>query len=74
MTANILEYFFNMDPKVVICHLLPKIHNRLHINPGRPIISNCGLYTENISSFLDYHLQTLVKEVKSYIKARMLEN
>ena len=26
------------------------------------------LYTENISSFLDFHLQPLAREVKSYIK------
>ena len=36
--------------------------------PGRLVISNCGFYTENISSFLDFHLQPLVQEVKSYIK------
>ena len=32
------------------------------------MISNCSYYTENISSFLDYHLQQLVQKVKSYIK------
>ena len=36
--------------------------------PGRPVISNCGYYTENISSFLHYHLQPLAQKVKSYIK------
>ena len=36
--------------------------------PGRPVISNCGYYTENTSSFLDYHLQPLVQKVKLYIK------
>ena len=35
---------------------------------GRPVISNCGFYTENISSFLDFHLQPLAQKVKSYIK------
>ena len=29
---------------------------------------NCGYFTENISSFLDYHLQPLAQKVKSYIK------
>ena len=48
--------------------MLPKIHKRLHDVPGRPAISNCGYYTENISSFLDYHLQPLAQQVKSYIK------
>ena len=50
------EYFFNKDPKFARFYLLPKIHKWLHNVPGRPVISNCGYYTENISSFLDYHL------------------
>ena len=40
----------------------PKIHKRLHNVPGRTIISNCSLYTENISSFLYYHLQPLAQK------------
>ena len=40
----------------------------MHDVPGRPVISNCGFYTENISSFLDFHLRPLAQEVKSYIK------
>ena len=46
----------------------PKIHKRLHDVPGRPVILNCGYYTENISSFLDYYLQPLAQKMKSYIK------
>ena len=34
----------------------------------RPVICNCGFYTENISSFLDFHLQPLAQKVKPYIK------
>ena len=45
-----------------------KFHKRLQNVPGRPFISNCGFYTENISAFLDFHLQPLTREVKSYIK------
>ena len=48
--------------------MLPKIHKRLHNVTGRPVIFNCGYYTENISSFLDYHLQPLPKEVEPHIK------
>ena len=33
-----------------------------------PVISNFSYYTENISAFLDYHLQPLAKKVKSLIK------
>ena len=55
------------DPKFVKFYLLPKIQKRLHNVPGSPVISNSGYYTENISSFLDHHLQPLAQAVKSYI-------
>ena len=32
------------------------------------MISNSSFFTENISAFLDFYLQPLAKEVKSYIK------
>ena len=48
--------------------MLPKIPKRLHDVAGRPVISNCGYFTENIYSFLDFHLQLLAREVKCYIK------
>ena len=49
-------------------YLLPKIHKRLHDAPGRPVISNCGYYRENIPSFLDIHYIPLSREVQSFIK------
>ena len=57
-----------LDIEIPRFYLLPKIHKRLHNVPGRPVISNCGYYTENISSFLDYYLKPLAKKVESYIK------
>ena len=68
LCADNLEYFFNKDPKFARFYLLPKIHKRLHNVPGRLVISNCGYYTENISSFLEYHLKPLARKVESYIK------
>ena len=68
LSSDTLNYFAVEDQKFARFHLLPKIHKRLHNVPGRPVISNCGFYTENISSFLDYHLQPLAQKVKSYIK------
>ena len=47
---------------------MPKIHKRLHNVPGRPVISNSGFFTENISAFLEYHLKPLSQKVKSFIK------
>ena len=70
MSADNLEYFFNKDPNFARFYLLPKIHKRLRNVPGTPAISNCGYYTENISSFLDYHFKIifLAEKVESYIK------
>ena len=45
-----------------------KIHKRLYNVPGKPIVSNCGYHSENIPSFLDFHLQPIAKKVKLYIK------
>ena len=67
MPKDTLDYFLVRDPKFARFYLLPKIHKRLHDVPGRPVISNCGYYTENVSSFVDYHLQPLAQKVKSYI-------
>ena len=62
-----IKYFEVKDPKFARFYLLPKIHKRLNNVPGRPVRSNCGYYTENISAFLDFHLQPLAQAVKSYI-------
>ena len=43
------------------------IHKRPHNVPGRPIISNSGYCTENMSSFLEYHLKPIAQKIKSYI-------
>ena len=68
LSSDTLNYFLVKYPKFARFYLLPKIHKGLHDVPGRPVISNCGFYTENISSFLDHHLQPLAQRVKSYIK------
>ena len=68
MSEVTLNYFLLKDPKFARFYLLPKIHKRLYDVPGKPVISNCGFYIGNISSFLVFHLQPLVLKVKSYIK------
>ena len=68
LPKDTLNWFLFKDPKFARFYLLPKIHKRLHDVTGGPVISNCGYNTENISSFLDYHLQPLAQRVKSYIK------
>ena len=67
-TSNILDYFNVENPKFVRFYLLPKIHKRMYDIPGRPVISNCGIYTENISTFLYHQLKSIAMQVKSYIK------
>ena len=52
LSADTIKYFMVKDPKFARFYLLPKIHKRLYDVPGRPVISNCGYYNENISSFL----------------------
>ena len=63
-----LDYLLVDNPRLGRFYLLPKIHKRLNSVPGRPVISNCGFFTENISAFLDHHLQPLAKKMRSYIK------
>ena len=68
LKSDNLYYFIMKDPKFARFYVLLKIHKRLHNVQWRPVISNSGYYTENISSFLDHHLQPLAEAVKSYIK------
>ena len=68
ISDSTLDYFLVNNPKLVRFYLLPKIHKRLQNVPGRPVISNSGYYTENISAFLEFHLKPLAQKVKSYIK------
>ena len=63
-----IDYFFANKPRVGRFYLLPKIHKRLFSVPGRPVISNSTYFTENVSSFLDFHLKPLCQKVKSFIK------
>ena len=68
LSNNTVNYFLVKGPKFARFYFLPKIHKRLHNVPGRRVISNCGFYTGNISSFLDHHLQPIAQKVNSFIK------
>ena len=68
LTNDTLNHFLVKDPKFAKFYLLPKIHKRLHNVPGRSTVSNFGFYTENISPFLDHHLQPIAQKVNSFIK------
>ena len=51
ISSDILVYFNVQNPKFGRFCLLPKIHKRMYDIPGRPVISNCDFYTEDISAF-----------------------
>ena len=53
ISSNILDCFNVENLKFGKFHLLPKIHKRMFDISGRPVISNCGFYTKNMSAFLD---------------------
>ena len=61
-----LDYFLVNNPKLGRFYSLPKIHKRLHNVPVRSIITNSSYFTENSSSFLDFHLKPLAQKLKSY--------
>ena len=54
------------NPKLSRFYLLPKIDKTNASD--KPVISNSSYFTENISSFLDFHLKLSAQKVKSYIK------
>ena len=63
ISTNILDYFNAENPKFGRFYSLPKIHKRMYYIPGRPVISNCGIYTENISAFLDHQLKSIANPI-----------
>uniref|UniRef100_A0A803J8T0 Reverse transcriptase domain-containing protein n=1 Tax=Xenopus tropicalis TaxID=8364 RepID=A0A803J8T0_XENTR len=59
-------YMSSDYPRTPIIYTLPKIHKSLSAPPGRPIISAVGSLYQPVSTFIDYHLQPLVKSMPSY--------
>ena len=62
-TAETLKIKDQEAPKF---HMLPKIY-KIN-NPGRPVVSSIGCHSTNISKFVDYHLQPIVKNIPSYVQ------
>lgn len=67
----------NLSPSgsnsVPVFYILPKIHKQSDSNlplgyPGRPIVSNCGSLTENISAYIDSVLKPHMESLPSYVK------
>ena len=51
---------------------MPKVHKeREPYIPFRPVVSQCGTFGAQLSTYIDYKLQTLTKTVSSYIKTHL---
>ena len=58
-----MDYLIMKKPKWGRFYLLLKIHKYRSNVPGHPVISNNDTATENISSFLDFHLKTIIPTI-----------
>ena len=54
------------DPRTSKFYMRPKIHKEG--NPGCPVVNLVNCHTVNISKYVDYHFQPIVKEIPSYVK------
>ena len=63
---NIANGLKNPSPRTPQFYISPKIHKEG--NPGRPVVSSINCHTANISKYVDYHLQPIVKQIPSYVK------
>ena len=61
-----VENTFMVSPKVSAFYLLPKIHKEGI--PGRPVVSNIGCPTYDISKFLSGYLRPLVEKLPTYLQ------
>ena len=60
---KIMNYLIMKKPQLGRFYLLPKIHKRRSNVPGHPVISNNVTATENFSSFLNFHLKTIIPTI-----------
>ena len=66
LPQNIADGLSTSNLRTPKFYLSPKIHKPY--NPGRPVISSVDCHTSNISRYVDYHLQPIVKNIPSYMK------
>ena len=63
---NIANGLKSKSPRTPQFYISPKIHKEG--NPGHPVVSTINCHTANISRYVDYHLQPIVKQIPSYVK------
>ena len=61
---NYFKLNFEKPTNVGKLYLLLNIHKRFSNLLGHPVILSSGTLTENVSEFLDHHLQPVIKEEK----------
>ena len=66
INENIANGLKNPSPRTPQFYIPPNIHKEG--NPGRPVVSSINCRTANISKYVDYHLQPIVKQIPSYVK------
>ena len=66
INENIADGLKNSSPRTPQFYISPKIHKEG--NPGHPVVSSINCHTANISNYVDYHLQPIVKQIPSYVK------
>ena len=66
LNQKVAEGLKRNDPKTPEFYPRPKIHKEG--NPGRPVVSSVNCRIENISKYIDYYLQPIVKEIPSHVK------
>lgn len=53
---------------MLIYHSLPKIHKNTFPSPMRPIVAGIGSILEKRSTWVDHHLQPIVKDIPGFIQ------
>ena len=66
INENIANGLKNPSPRTRQFYISPKIHKEG--NPGCPVVSSINCHTNNISKYVDYHLQPIVKLIPSCVK------
>ena len=61
LSPDIADGLKPLEPKTPRLYMLPKIHKEG--NPGRPAVSSVNCHSSKMSKFVDYHIQSLAKEL-----------
>ena len=62
------------QPRPRYFYILPKIHKELEkwpspsMPPGRPIVSDCGSESKNISKFIEFHIKSKANQHPAFLK------